>query len=368
MKTAYVGIKIKTDDFLNGLNPTTQPGVRLPYYPREERAMQEAQKFSSELSKPYACFVAAVEVQEVYYGKLDTLDPSAVHTLSMSVCKPGEKPNQNNTVSFSTKSQSMQEICDMARQIVTHVRAGLPMREAVDRVRYAQDGKMAQEHTAGTGDRPGDQKPAFNSEYAAQQFAFLPEDIRKEAMDAFSSKMAVYAQSPYFMTNSVGYEAGAVTYAMQAIAESVKSRAPELSTQAYNTENAAYNLAIQHGVKWKEMEYSPEANHEQYLADHCKGMTSCGLAIVTAKYHEFFRENDAYTLPEKQALALYAAVSDIAEHRMRHVANGDLRGNDSKLLLNLREEMAQELADRELRPGELLDDNRDESDVGDDAK
>lgn len=29
MRTAYVAIDIETDDFLKGLNPTTQPGVNI---------------------------------------------------------------------------------------------------------------------------------------------------------------------------------------------------------------------------------------------------------------------------------------------------------------------------------------------------
>lgn len=152
MKTAYVAIDIKTDDFLNGLNPTTQPGVKLPYFGNQETAMYQAQIFSRGSPEPYACFVAAVDVPEVCHGKLDTLNPSAVYALSMAVCKQNEMPNQNNTVTFFTKKQSMQEICDTARAIVAHVREGMPMRQAVEMaVDHTPSFRIPKEYTAGYG-------------------------------------------------------------------------------------------------------------------------------------------------------------------------------------------------------------------------
>lgn len=401
MKTAYVAIKIKTDDFLNGLNPTTQPGVRLPYYPKEEKAMQQAHVFSRELSKACACFVAAVEVQEVYYGKLDTLNPSAVHTLSMAVCKPGETPNQNNTVVFSTKTQSMQEICDTAREIVAHVREGMSMMQALEMARRTPSCSIPQEYTAGYGMRmPAQEDKPYNhgitdvawnqapnglgvaindhhpldatiatviSEYAAKQLAFLPEDLQTEAMNVFNAKMTLYAQAPEFIDKHIGYAAAAITYTMQVIADEVTMHHPECSRQAYDTMCTANTLATEHGIDWSEMEYRPDADHATYLADHCKGMTAGMAAVVTAKYNEFFRESHAYTVPEQQALALYAAVSDICDHWPKYVVSGDMRGNDRKIVENLRDEMAQELADRDIRPGVLLDDIGDDT-VGDDTK
>ena len=152
MRTAYVAIDIETDDFLKGLNPTTQPGVKLPYFPNEEMAMYQAQIFSRDPLRPYACFVAVVDAPEVHPGKLDTLNPSAVQTLLMAVCKPGEMPIQNNTVDFPTRKQSMQEICDTAREIVAHVREGMPIRQAVEiAINHPSSFSIPKEYTAGYG-------------------------------------------------------------------------------------------------------------------------------------------------------------------------------------------------------------------------
>ncbi len=389
MKTAYVAIDIKTDDFLNGLNPTTQPGVKLPYFGTKEAAMYQAQIFSRGSPEPYACFVAAVGVPEVCHGKLDTLNPSAVYALSMAVCKQNEMPNQNNTVTFFTKKQSMQEICDTAREIVTLVREGMSVKQAVEiAVDHTPSFRIPTEYTAGygiqepkpkgsSGDTPviisehhlseGTEPQTFISEYAAKQFEFLPDALYQQAMSAFNDKMNAYAQASTLYANREGYEAAAVTYAMQAIAENVTMKHPDVSRQAYDTMCAAQELASKHGVDWSEMEYRPEADHSKYLAEHCQGMTAGMAAAVATKYHAFFRESNAYTLPEQQALALHAAVSDIANHQSRYVASGEMRGNDHKLLEDLRDNMSQELADRNIRPGALLDDIGDDT-VGDDAK
>lgn len=396
MKQAYVAIRMKMDDFLTGQNPTTQPGVRMPYYPRERQAMdaavQQSQKLEQHVPGVRAYFVATVNVEEVIYGKLDTLNPNDVHALTMAICKPGETPTEENTIQIFRNGLSLQQIADMARTAFTQVQHGASIQAVKQQMYLSQEPThihVPKEYTAGygiqepktegsSGDTPiiisehhwseSKESQTFISEYAAKQFEFLPDALYQQAMSAFNDKMSVYAQSPALYANREGYEAAAVTYAMQAIAENVTMKYPHVSRQAYDTMCAAQELASKHGVDWSEMEYRPEADHSQYLAEHCKGMTAGMAAAVAAKYHAFFRESNAYTLPEQQALALHAAVSDIANHKARYIISGEMRGNDRKLLEDLRDNMSQELAYRGIRPGALLDDNRDEQDVGDDAK
>ncbi len=395
MKQAYVAIRMKMDDFLKGQNPTTQPGVRMPYYPREHQAMDAAVRQSQNLEHVpgvRAYFVATVNVEEVIYGKLDTLNPNDVHALTMAICKPGETPNQENTLHIFRNGLSLQQMADMARTVFTQVQHGASIQEVRHQMYLGQEPghiHVPKEYTAGYGMQelktesspddtftiisehhsPESTAPqTFVSEYAVKQFEFLPDALYQQAMSAFNDKMSAYAQSPALYANRDGYEAAAVTYAMQAIAENVTMQYPDISRQAYDTMCAAQKLASERGVDWSEMEYRPEADHSKYLAEHCQGMTAGMAAAVATKYHAFFRESNAYTLPEQQALALHAAVSDITNHRLRYVVSGEMRGNDRKLLENLRDNMSQELADRGIRPGALLDDNRDEQDVGDDAK
>lgn len=410
MKQSYVAIPIKKENFMNGQNPTTQPGVRMPYYPREELAMKQAAKFSSSATQPFVCFVATVN-KESFYGQLDTLNPNEVQKLTMAVCKPGESPNQTNTVHFFRNGMSWQQISDIARDIVAYVEQGATMKEASMMAYNAQEHhssvRIPEEYKAGYGmgtagsgaagiagsgaagtsgpyaagtsgasgasvlvsdhHEPGETHIVFSSDYAAQQLKFLPDPVYTQAVEAFNYQMITYSAVPGFKDMKAGYEAAAVTYAMQAIAENITMKHPEYARQAYDTMCAAQKIANAHGIGWDAMEYKPEANHQQYIADHCQGMSQSFIMFIQNQYNKLFRESIAYTLPEQQLLAMHATADWFREHRIGVQAAGVMNERDAELLEKLYQNLSQELEYRGIRPGALLDDGHDTQDVGDDT-